>query len=181
MKLLEGEHIRLRALEPEDLDLLYQWENDPDNWFVSNTLIPYSKHVLKEFIRKSAVDLYQNRQLRLMIIAIANNRPVGAIDLFEYDPYHSRAGVGILIHDRSDRNRGFASEALLVFKKYCFEHLHMHQLYCNIAAHNEASLKVFSRNGFMRTAEKKDWLRTRDGFSSEILLQCINVEDQMSS
>lgn len=35
--------IRLRALEPEDLELLYSWENNLSYWVISNTITPFSK------------------------------------------------------------------------------------------------------------------------------------------
>ena len=38
MALLENERVCLRALEPEDLELLYRWENDSELWEVGNTL-----------------------------------------------------------------------------------------------------------------------------------------------
>ena len=31
-KLLENKTIQLRAIEPEDLEVLYKWENDTDVW-----------------------------------------------------------------------------------------------------------------------------------------------------
>ena len=35
--------IRLRAIEPEDLDLLYLIENDTRLWNVGTTNVPYSR------------------------------------------------------------------------------------------------------------------------------------------
>ena len=53
MKWLENDTIRLRALEPEDLDLLYAWENDTSLWEFGSTLVPYSRYVDRD--RKSVV------------------------------------------------------------------------------------------------------------------------------
>ena len=50
MKQLSNDKVLLRALEPEDVELLYGWENDSDLWQVSNTIAPYSKYVLTQFI-----------------------------------------------------------------------------------------------------------------------------------
>ncbi|MGC9470578.1 MAG: GNAT family N-acetyltransferase [Bacteroidales bacterium] len=172
--LLENKRIRLRAMEPEDLEVLYLWENDPRHWKVSQTLIPFSKFTLKQFIKQSTNDLYTTRQFRLMIIRKNDNHPLGAIDLFDFDPYHKRGGVGILIHNENHRNKGYASEALQLFKEYCFGHLKLHQLYCHIATDNQASLRLFTGNGFTVIGEKKEWLFNGNGFSGEWMLQCIN-------
>ncbi|MBA7522215.1 hypothetical protein ES705_14333 [subsurface metagenome] len=90
--------INLRALEAEDIGLLYEWENDKRIWQVSNTITPFSKFILQKYLDNSHMDIYQAKQLRLMIDLAEGDskRTVGAIDLFDFDPFHLRAGVGIL-------------------------------------------------------------------------------------
>jgi len=175
---LEGKNIKLRALEPSDLDYLYLWENDPENWFVSNTYAPFSKHILMKFIEEAGHDIYETRQMRL-IIALKSHQerkddPVGAIDLFDFDPHHLRAGLGILIGRKDLRNQGIASEALSLLVNYAFKVLRLHQLFCNIAAGNETSLNLFKSHGFKIAGEKKEWLRGPDSWISEYLLQLLN-------
>ncbi|PQJ23517.1 GNAT family N-acetyltransferase, partial [Tenacibaculum sp. SG-28] len=67
MQVLHGEHIRLRALEPEDLEFLFQIENNETFWEVSHTLIPFSKYILKQYIANAHQDIYEAKQLRLLI------------------------------------------------------------------------------------------------------------------
>ena len=173
--------IVLRALEPADIDVLYRWENDPEIWHVSNTYTPYSKFILEKYIENSHLDIYQMKQLRLMIDVRENSkapmRPVGTIDLFDFDPYHNRAGVGILIGERSDRKKGYASVALRKFIQYSFETLQLHQLYCNITTDNKDSLLLFRKNGFRISGRKKDWIKTPAKFLEEYMLQLINPAD----
>lgn len=175
---LEGKNIRLRAMEPTDLDILYRWENDHDNWFVSNTHAPFSKHILSKFIDEAGRDIYETKQLRLMIELksqpVGKNDPAGAVDLFDFDPHHRRAAIGILIGRKELRQKGFASEALALVIDYAFEVLRLHQLFCNIAAGNEVSMTLFTKFGFVVAGEKKEWLRTRESWVSEYILQLIN-------
>jgi len=173
---MSGSDIILRAPEPADIDVLYRWENDPEIWKVSNTITPFSKYILEKYIENAHLDIYQVKQLRLMIDAREKRsvRTIGTIDLFDFDPYHMRAGVGILIGNKSDRNKGYATSALKQFKKYCFETLQLHQLYCNITVGNEDSLRLFRKCGFRITGHKTDWIKTSGGFVEEILLQLIN-------
>ena len=63
--LLSNDRVRLRALEPEDLELLYRWENDPELWEVGNTLAPYSRYILKEYIAGSDRSIYEGFQVRI--------------------------------------------------------------------------------------------------------------------
>ena len=174
MKILENRNISLRAPEPEDLDLLYLWENESAIWQVSGTLSPFSRYILKQYLENAGKDIYEVKQLRMMIQLKSNHRPVGAVDLFDFDPHHRRAGLGILIADPTDRRKGYAREALETMISYCFEVLHLHQIYCNIAAGNQPSIKLFQEAGFMECARKKDWLFTGGAFEDELLFQLIN-------
>ena len=56
--MINDDIIRLRALEPEDLECLYQWENDMDLWEVSDTLTPFSLFTLKKYIETCHLDIY---------------------------------------------------------------------------------------------------------------------------
>lgn len=169
---LKGQHIQLRAIEPSDIDVLYQWENDAETWMVSNTQSPFSRFVLEQYITSSHQDIYSVKQLRL-IICNEENKAIGSIDLFDFDPNHLRAGVGILIAEKADRKKGYASEALCLLMDYCFSVLNLHQLYCNITIDNEPSILLFQKHGFQITGMKKQWVRDGESFKDELLLQRI--------
>ncbi|HTF05143.1 MAG TPA: GNAT family N-acetyltransferase [Bacteroidia bacterium] len=172
IQLLLGERIRLRALEPHDVDTLYKWENDSTIWKASNTTTPFSKFVLEQYIASSHMDLYANKQLRLMITN-REGKDVGCIDLFEFDPHHQRAGIGILIASQEDRGKGYASEALTVLIQYCFHQLHLHQLFCSVTVDNQESVLLFQKHKFTITGIRKDWIRVGDAFVDELLMQLV--------
>jgi diamine N-acetyltransferase len=174
VKVLENNTISLRAPEPEDLDLLYIWENEPSIWKVSGTLTPFSRFILKQYLEHAGKDIYEVKQLRLMIQLKNNHRPVGAVDLFEFNPHHRRVGIGILIAEPSDRRQGYAREALDTMITYCFEVLHLHQVFCNISAENSASIKLFKEAGFKECGRKKDWLFDGNSYQDELLFQKIS-------
>jgi len=174
-KYLENDVVSLRAIETEDIELLYNWENDEETWEVSHTLVPFSKYILAIYIKNSDKDIYETKQLRLMIDS-PKGKTVGAIDLFDFDPYNSRAGIGILIYSKEDRFKGFASAALGLVIDYCFNKLNFHQLYANIDTGNEPSIQLFQKFGFDICGTKKDWLLTDSGWKDEYLLQLVNPD-----
>ncbi len=173
--MITGTRVLLRALEPSDADLLYEWENQMELWPVSNTLVPFSHYQVQKYIEHSSLDLYQTKQLRLMIDLRDKESPrtVGMLDMFDFDPFHSRAGVGILIH-KPERQSGYAKEALTLFLDYAFNHLALHQLYCNISQNNAASISLFESLGFERVGIKKEWLRRGSGYEDEWMFQRMN-------
>ena len=120
MVVLKGEQIFLRALEPEDLDFVYGIENDADFWELSDTQTPYSRHIIKAYLDNAQQDIYEAKQLRLVICTIENG-PVGLIDLFDFDPKNKRAGIGILIKNTFDRSKGYGNESLELLINYAFK------------------------------------------------------------
>jgi diamine N-acetyltransferase len=175
-KFLSNNIISLRAIEPEDIELLYSWENDPAIWEVSHTLVPYSRYILALYIKNADKDIYESKQLRLMADT-TEGKTIGAVDLFDFDPYHARAGIGLLIYNREDRSKGYASAALELTIAYCFNKLNIHQLYANIETGNKISLKLFEKKGFKICGIKKDWLKTTSGWKDEIILQLIRQDN----
>lgn len=167
---LKGDNLFLRAVEPNDLDLLYKWENTTGVWGISDTVVPFSKCVLNEFIAVASKDIYENKQLRLMISQQSDNETIGAVDIFDFDPYHNRAGVGIFI-DEALQGKGIGFEAMSILIGYAFDFLGINQLYCTIPEDNEASIGLFKKLGFEITGERKEWLRGIKGYMSEYFLQ----------
>ena len=169
---IEGRICRLRALEPEDLDIMYGWENDTNVWRDSGTTAPFSRHVISRLIEEQQFDIYATRQMRLVIEDAANQESVGAVDIFEFDPHNRRAGVGIIVSPPY-RQRGFALDALRALERYASDILHLHQLWCSIAEDNTASLALFTRAGYEQCGRRREWLLTTDGAKDEILMQKI--------
>ncbi len=172
-----GKKVRLRAVEPSDLPLLYEWENDVANWEVSNTMAPFSKCLLEKFIETSSTDLYVNRQMRLMIEECTTGAAVGAIDVFDFDPPHRRAGVGILIAEPY-RRKGYGLESVQLVVQYLFDIVKLHQVFCNIMITNQKSLNLFQMAGFEIVGLKKDWVLTKSGWVDEYLLQILNKKSE---
>lgn len=173
--MLKNEIVYLRALEPDDVDYLYKWENDIDIWQVSTTNKPFSKYELAKYIAETALlDIYEAKQLRLLIIENSTQKPSGLIDIFDFDPANMRAGVGIAINDKNQRGKKLATNALKLLIEYSFNQLHLHQLYCNISVTNTASLKLFENSGFVKCGHLKQWHLNRNGWSDEYILQLID-------
>lgn len=172
---LETNKIKLRALEPSDLNFLYTIENDPFVWEVSNTQTPFSKHVLELYLQNAHLDIYTVKQLRLMICNL-ENEALGTVDIYDFDPQHRRAGIGIFIVEK-ERKKGLAKEALSLVCDYSFSVLGLNQLFCGIAPSNTASKKLFETIGFVLNGQKKQWRRNRSGeFEDELFFQLLQTD-----
>lgn len=165
----ENPFVKLRAIEPEDLDILYEIENNTSLWDVGCTNVPYSRFTLHNYIADCMNDIYTDKQLRLMI-ENADGDVVGIIDLINFDPRHQRAEVGIVVKSEF-RRRGYASSAISRIMRYASNNLHLHQLYVFVDSCNTGSLSLFKTLGFSTEAVLKEWLYKDGKYRDAVLMQ----------
>lgn len=161
--MLKGESIFLRVVEKSDDTTLFLWENDTENWRISDTEIPFSMHSIHQLIEQQS-DLRSCGQLRFMICRKLDDIAIGTIDLYDVNFKHKNASVGILIADKSERKKGYASAALDLVINYCRETLELRNLQCFIHGDNEESTKLFCRKGFSHVGKRIDWLQFKGKF-----------------
>ncbi len=166
---LANNNIRLRAPEPEDLELLYKMENDTRLWSVGNSTLPYSRYTLRNYIEQSRNDLYAERQARF-VIETNNGTATGMIDLADYSPFDARAEVCIGLLSEY-RGTGIACNALTLLCDYAFGFLNLNQLYAYIPKSHKKSKKLFEKAKFKETATLKEWKREGEKFIDISLYQ----------
>ena len=173
---IKNNQIILRCAEPEDAELIYGWENDRSVWRVSGTHAPYSRFQIEQFLLGNN-DLAANKQLRLMIVSNADQVPVGCIDIYDYDAINGRASLGILI-DARFRRQGHAKAALGLCIDYLFRDLMLHQVHCCIDELNTESQQLFTGLGFVLCGQRKEWIRTAEGYLDELEYQLLSGKGQ---
>ncbi|MBQ2448029.1 MAG: GNAT family N-acetyltransferase [Bacteroidales bacterium] len=156
---LHYQDIYLRALEPEDLDFLYQIENDSSIWQYGANKAPVSRFCLKQYLENSlSQSLFESGELRLVIVEKNSGESLGLIDLFELDNFHARASIGIVIKKKA-QGKSYGSMALKALCQYAKNSLLLHQLSAQIADSNKAALRLFYKCGFSACGMLKDWIR----------------------
>jgi diamine N-acetyltransferase len=161
-------------MEPSDASLLLLWENNPSNWRVSGTEVPYSMHEMQQFI-ENASDVRANKQLRLIICDKSSHLALGTLDLFDINFKHKRAGVGILIGEEENRGKGYALESLLLLEEYATRHLGIINLFCGVHADNQSSIDLFKKANYKHIGTREKWYIDEKGSIDELLFQRILV------
>ena len=171
-QLMKNDTIELRPLEPTDLDTLYYWENDSTLWIVSDTVAPYSRAALWQYLENYTGDIFAQRQLRLMITLAGDGTPVGTIDFLNFDPLNNRAELGLFIATEH-RCQGLGRQALEMLTAYAREHLGLRQLYVFIALDNPVCLKMFEDYGYRRVGIIESWVKRGSSYRDVALLQMV--------
>ncbi len=170
--------VKLRAVELFDVDLLYNWENNLEMQpYGGNPTAPFSKLQLTHFVECNRGDLYSDLQMRLILELVSDKSTevVGIVDVFDFEPYHNRAGVGIIIH-KSYREQGLAKKALSLLTNYLFTTWGVHQLWAIVATNNLPSIALFEGCNFEKIGIKRDWLKVGSGYQDAVEFQIINLK-----
>ena len=163
--------MKLRAVELDDVDLFYEWENDMELWEFGNTMRPFSKYALENYVLNSQNEsLYSAKQMRLMIDVERNNAiyTLGCIDIYDYEARDSKAGIGIFISE-SERKKGYAQEAISKIENLMQSVYNIHQLYAFVSEDNRKSIALFEKCGYNANAILKDWV-CRDGVFKNVIV-----------
>ena len=174
--MLKGDKVFLRAVEPSDATLLMLWENDTENWKVTDTEVPFSLHGIMQLIDQQQ-DFRSTGLLRFVICEVESERPVGTIDLYDADFRNGNAAVGILIANQQSRNKGYALQSLELMLNYTEKVLDLHNVTCSIQATNQESIHLFEKAGFQKVGVRKEWFRVQGKRIDEMIYQrCLKTK-----
>lgn len=165
---------RLRAMEPEDVTLLYDWENRSEEWWCGAQLAPLSRAALMRFVRAEQ-DVWQAGAVRLMLQH--GDETVAALDLYDLNIRHRRAGVGVVVA-ADQRQKGHGTAGLRLLAAYAFQHLELHQLYAEIPAGHAESAALFEAAGYAPCATLPEWIRV-GGQWRDVLLVRLACENEI--
>lgn len=162
--------VKLRALEPSDLDCLYLWENNSDAMRVSLQTVPVSRKQLWDYIESYDGNLFATGQLRLMIVEEESNTSVGTVDLYGASANHLHSEVGIFISPEH-RCKGYGLKALNLIAELASRNFALHSLHAIVAVGNTASIQLFTSAGFRTCGKLRSWVRMDSKFADAVIFQ----------
>ena len=109
----------------------------------------------------------------MRLIIESDGVAIGCLDIVEFDPQHSRFGIGILIYAAENRRMGFARSAIEAIKEYGRTTLFVNQIWASVAEDNKPSIELFRSCNFEQCGLRKAWLRRAEGYVDELEFQCL--------
>lgn len=162
--------IIFRAVEPEDIDLLFSVENDISAWFSSETTAPLSRHLLLQYALSYRAAPFDDGQLRMIALDAATSLPIGIADFYDLSAIHRHSLIGIYILPYY-RNNGWATVLINAMAEYASNNLSLKELAARIASSNEPALKAFLNSGFIKAGELKQWYLSGEKMMDITILQ----------
>jgi len=169
--MLKGNKVRVRSLEREDLPRVWQWFNDEDVMYYWAS--PGSMVSMAELERHFSKSLEATDYGRWFIIEDEGQRPIGLMMYFNLDRRHRRAEVGILIGEKDCWDKGYGTEAMIIFLDYLFNELGLHRVYLHTQDYNLRAFKSYEKCGFVKEGVVRERYfikgKYHDGFLMSIL------------
>lgn len=165
--------IKLRAPEPEDINVLYDWENDSELWETGCYVAPVSLNQITDYVLNYDADIFKTGQLKLIIHSSELDIPVGCIDLYDFDAINKRCFIGFLV-DKKYQNRGIATSAIKMMIDYCKNRLSLNQIAAITSFNNYYSIQLLEKSGFINAGTLKMWIKRNDSsFSDAYIFQLL--------
>lgn len=164
---------RLRAMEREDIELMYRIDNNTSDWGDTSVTTPTSRGALEMYVLTSDPDPFRSGQLRL-IGCDTDGKAVAIIDLYEISGVHRHAKTGISVCPEL-RGRGIATSLLAETAEYCRDILNLRIISAEILTSNTASLRAFEKAGFRHCGSIPGWIQT-GGKARDMAIMAMSLE-----
>ncbi|MFE9497735.1 GNAT family N-acetyltransferase [Streptomyces collinus] len=148
-----GERVRLRAIEPDDWTAFKRLA-DEEGRPGYRLHLPRSAESFRVWVREQAVagsgdDRFRlDDCFRLVVESTATGEWVGAVGTHHASPRSGRFEFDVAIAV-DHRRQGYATEALVLLLRFMFAERRYHKCLATVFAHNEASLALTRRLGFV--------------------------------
>lgn len=149
-----GEKVRLRAIEPDDWDGLMRLAEE-EEWLGDILSPPRSNERFRSTANDHAAGAADGDTFALAVEAVDTGRMVGSISSHHADPRHGHFEYGITI-GAEHRRHGYAAEAAILLLRFMFSERRYHKCEARVFAHNEASLALQHRLGFVEEGRLRD-------------------------
>lgn len=140
--------IYLRALEPEDYKVTIKWRNDEEiQNMVGGPKYFVSSEKEKEWVKNC---IFSDNRIVLGICLKETGKLIGTVNVQEIDWINRSCHVPILIGDKEEWNKGYATEARMLALDFAFNQRGMERVWATIVETNKASIRMNEKCGFVQ-------------------------------
>ncbi len=170
--MIEGDRIRFRGVEREDLAIFVEWLSDPE---VRNGLsmhLPMSNAREENWFEDMLKRPIDEHPLLIEAQIEENWQRIGNLGLFSIDWRLGEAEVGIMIGAKEHWNKGYGTEAMLLLLRHAFETLNLHRVFLRVFENNLGAIRSYEKAGFVHEGRLRD-ANFQDGEYKDVLMMSI--------
>ena len=167
---ITGAQIRIRDLEPGDLDVIVEILTDP---LVGRWWPDYDR----ERVRREMFDPQTRDDDEVWLAIELDGSTVGLIGYYEENEFEYRhAGMDLSLHP-DFHDRGLGTDAVRTLARWLIDERGHHRLIIDPDAQNARAVRCYEKVGFKRVGVMRDYQSLRDGSKRDGLLMDLLAEE----
>ncbi|NPA31239.1 MAG: GNAT family N-acetyltransferase [Chloroflexi bacterium] len=168
--------LRLRAVEPEDLEQAWEWVNDPEVHQFITTTWPLSHQDEVEWLeRQRRLPLWQ-RPLSLEARTDEGWRLIGNAALVRIEWPHRWAELAIMLGDKAFWGQGYGTEAVQALTGIAFDILNLHRVQLEVYEYNARARRAYEKAGFRLEGRRREAIFYRGAYHDSLLMAVLRAE-----
>lgn len=156
-----GKHVVLRAMEPEDCEMVRGMFNDPElENLVVGWAFPVSRYAQSQWLANH----YNDQKNFRFVIETEQDGAVGIATLTDIDWKNRRATHGIKLANKERRTKGIGTDAVMAIMRYAFDELQLNRLDGSWFDENAASKGMYMKCGWVEEGVKRQYIFKRGAY-----------------
>jgi diamine N-acetyltransferase len=149
-KMLKGEKVVLRPYSRDDVSCMTKWLNDPDTIKYIASRCMYG--AFRESMEEAYDTLKKFSNSKIFIIETLDNKVIGMINLNTISWEWRNSEIGVLIGEKDNWGKGYATDAMRVLLVFGFNRLNLHRIYLHVSEANVGAIRCYEKLGFKKEA-----------------------------
>jgi RimJ/RimL family protein N-acetyltransferase len=174
--MLNGNRIRLRGDERNDLPKFVNWLNDPEVRRYLSMNLPISQASEEIWFENMLKRPPEEQSLGIEIEGGNGWELIGNCGVFDINWRTRSAEVGLFIGEKSCWNKGYGTEVMRVLLRHCFETLNLNRIFLHVDADNSGGIHAYEKAGFIHEARLRQAI-FRDGkYRDDLIMSVLRSE-----
>jgi len=176
MSIIYGKKIRLRAVEREDVQKFHEWVNDPEvtRGLVMNT--PMSMRDEMEWFEGLTNRDIKQRPLVIEIRKGKAWKAIGNCGVFGIEWENRSAELGIMIGEKTEWNKGYGAESMLLLLKHGFETMNLNRIALRVYAENVRAVRSYEKAGFVLEGRMREAVYKHGKYDDVLVMSVLRSE-----
>jgi RimJ/RimL family protein N-acetyltransferase len=172
--MIQGEKVRLRALQEEDAEDCWRWFN---NWEMVRNL--ESRYPLSRLAERGIVERLMKPEPNDKVFAIEaldGGLYLGNVGLHRISWEDRRATFGIFIGEKAYWGKGYGTDATRAVLRFAFDEMNLNRIDLQVLDDNERGIRCYEKIGFVREGVQRQY-RFREARYVDMVMMSILREE----